>query len=180
MPRIRTIKPEFFSSPAVADLSMEARLVFIGLWCWADDTGTGTYNPRELVGFVFPNDNEITESEFVGCCAEISRTLPTVFYRVGRRCFYKILSWAEHQSKAANGAAGKRGSKYPQPDRGEPINPETLQVIGGSEHNSAKVPKNPEENRGVDSFRELSANFGIGTGEQGNRGTGEVPSRYGP
>ena len=69
MPRIRTIKPEFWSSPGVAKMSPLARLTFIGMWNWADDAGRGTYNPRELMGFIFPNDYEMTVAEFAQLCA---------------------------------------------------------------------------------------------------------------
>jgi hypothetical protein len=32
MARIRSIKPEFFTSISIADLSRDARLMFIGMW----------------------------------------------------------------------------------------------------------------------------------------------------
>ena len=73
MPRIRTIKPEFWSSPGVTAMSAPARLTFIGMWNWADDSGKGTYNPRELMGFIFPNDEEMTVADFRLLCAEIRR-----------------------------------------------------------------------------------------------------------
>lgn len=37
MPRIRTIKPEYWTSEQVLDLSIPARLAFIGLWNFCDD-----------------------------------------------------------------------------------------------------------------------------------------------
>jgi len=39
MPRIRTIKPEFFTDSKTGTLSALAAKVFIGLWCHADDYG---------------------------------------------------------------------------------------------------------------------------------------------
>ena len=32
MPRIRTIKPEFWTDEKIIELSLPARLLFIGLW----------------------------------------------------------------------------------------------------------------------------------------------------
>ena len=37
--RIRTIKPEFWPSEKLAKASREARLLFVGLWSMADDSG---------------------------------------------------------------------------------------------------------------------------------------------
>ena len=39
MARIRTIKPEFWTSEQVVDCSPTARLLFIGLWNFCDDGG---------------------------------------------------------------------------------------------------------------------------------------------
>ena len=40
MPRIRTIKPGFFSSEDLSTVSVEAHLFAAGLLCYADDDGT--------------------------------------------------------------------------------------------------------------------------------------------
>ena len=64
MPRIRTIKPEFWDSPGTARASLRARLFFIALWNWADDYGVGTANPKQLIGFAFPNDDDVTAADF--------------------------------------------------------------------------------------------------------------------
>lgn len=54
MPRIRTIKPDFFHDPDLADCSAYARLAFIGLWCYADRAGRLKDEPRRLKGVLFP------------------------------------------------------------------------------------------------------------------------------
>ena len=46
MARIRTIKPEFFTSESVCAVSPLARLLFVGLWCEADREGRMTWKPR--------------------------------------------------------------------------------------------------------------------------------------
>ena len=57
MPRIRTIKPEYWTSEQVVELSIEARLAFIGLWNFADDWGRHPASARSLKLRVFPGDN---------------------------------------------------------------------------------------------------------------------------
>ena len=39
MPRIRTLKPSFWSSPEAAAMTRDARLLTIGLMSFADDDG---------------------------------------------------------------------------------------------------------------------------------------------
>ena len=111
MARIRSIKPEFWRSPSTAKASPRARLLYIAMWNWADDYGVGEWTPRELLGFAFPNDLEITSAEFQCLCTEVATCFNTVFYRVGGRRFYCIPAWDVHQ-KNERRAQGK----YPGPD----------------------------------------------------------------
>lgn len=163
MPRIRTIKPEFWSSPGVARMSPLARLTFIGMWNWADDAGRGTYNPRELMGFIFPLDEEMTVADFRALCAEIRAHVAVDFFEVAGRHYFEISSWKKHQSKHAKFDS----SKYPAPGDGHYIDPVNMQVIGEVPEmcrNSATSSRNS-----ATSARKKN----LGTGEQGNRGTGE-------
>ena len=159
MPRIRTIKPEFWSSPGVAKMSPLARLTFIGMWNWADDAGRGTYNPRELMGFIFPNDEDMTVAEFRRLCAETRRYVAVVFFEVAGRHYYYIPSWKKHQSRHAK----FNGSKFPSPDDGMEIDPENMQVIDGFEESPRDSAESPRIS--ATSNRDSA----IGTGEQGNR-----------
>ena len=57
MPRYRRIKPEYWSDDKVIELTHSARLFFIGLWNFADDTGVHKNNPRQLKAEIFPADD---------------------------------------------------------------------------------------------------------------------------
>ena len=57
MARIRTIKPEFFTSEDIVSLSPLARLLYIGLWCEADREGRLAWNPRTLKRRYLPADD---------------------------------------------------------------------------------------------------------------------------
>lgn len=48
MARIRTIKPEFFTSEDIVSLSPLARILYIALWCEADREGRLAWKPRTL------------------------------------------------------------------------------------------------------------------------------------
>jgi len=56
MARIRSIKPQFWTSEQIADCSPNARLLFIGLWNFCDDYGVHPASPARLKMEVFPND----------------------------------------------------------------------------------------------------------------------------
>lgn len=146
MARIRQIKPEFWSSPSTASASAVARLLFIAMWNWADDSGHGTANLKELEGFAFPHDDVVELSggkcrNFRHCVAEVSGCFGVVFYNVRGRLYYEIPSWANHQrnERLAKG-------KFPLPDEGEIVD-----MTRNSEPNvgdSRKVSEVPTHNHG--------------------------------
>lgn len=57
MARIRTIKPEFFTSEDIVALSAYARLLYIALWCEADRAGRMKWKPRTFKMRYLPADN---------------------------------------------------------------------------------------------------------------------------
>lgn len=67
MARIRTIKPEFFTSEDVVSLSAFARLLYVALWCEADREGRMRWKPATFKIRYFPADAVDIE----GLCAEI-------------------------------------------------------------------------------------------------------------
>ena len=145
MPRIRTIKPEFWDSPGTARASLRARLFFIALWNWADDYGVGTANAKQLIGFAFPNDDDVSVADFPCLRTEVATCYDVAFYEVDGRHYFAIPSWEKHQ-KNERRAQGK----HPGPDKAE-------RFISDTHGTSAQT----------------HGSSGPGTGEQGNRGTGE-------
>lgn len=57
MARIRTIKPMFWVNEDIVALPFEYRLLFIGLWNFADDEGFMKYKPAQIKLQVFPGDD---------------------------------------------------------------------------------------------------------------------------
>ena len=63
MPRIRSVKPEFFRDAELArDHTRDERLFYQGLWIEADDAGRFIANARALLGAVFPYENDVDEA----------------------------------------------------------------------------------------------------------------------
>ncbi|WP_280188767.1 hypothetical protein [Nocardia gipuzkoensis] len=168
MARIRSIKPEFWDSPGVETLHPYWRLLYIAMWNWADDMGRGKAEARELMGFAFPRDEDMTLGEFRRGLGEVRRVFGVRFYKVGGRSFYAIPSWEKHQK-----IDKRSGARWPGPEEGEDYDPvanrptsaETVQVEADSE-NLAEPSGEPAED--TPSPRRKP---GAGTGEQGNRGT---------
>jgi hypothetical protein len=67
MARIRTIKPEFFTSEDIVCLTPMARLLYIALWCEADREGRLAWKPRTFKMRYFPAD----AVDIDALCAEI-------------------------------------------------------------------------------------------------------------
>ena len=69
MARIRTIKPEFFTSSDILELTPLARLFYIALWCESDREGLLNWSPKTLKFRYLPGDDieveEIAE-ELIG------------------------------------------------------------------------------------------------------------------
>lgn len=57
MARIRTIKPEFFTSEDIVELSPLARLLYIALWCEADREGRLEWKPKTFKIRYLPTDD---------------------------------------------------------------------------------------------------------------------------
>jgi hypothetical protein len=56
MARIRTIKPEFFTSDDICALTPLARLLYIGLWCEADREGRLVWTHGVMKRRYLPDD----------------------------------------------------------------------------------------------------------------------------
>jgi len=67
MARIRTIKPEFFTSEDIVALSPTARLLYIALWCEADKEGRMLWKPRTFKMRYLPAD----ECDIESLCEEL-------------------------------------------------------------------------------------------------------------
>lgn len=79
MARIRTIKPEFFSSEDIISLSPIARLLYIALWCEADREGRFTWKPNTFKFRYLAGDN----CEILEICAELIKIGVVVLYGDG-------------------------------------------------------------------------------------------------
>lgn len=95
MARIRTIKPEFPQSESMGRVSREARLFFILLWTFVDDSGRGRGHSRVLASHLFPFDED-SPSLIDGWVEELEREDCVVRYEVGGTTYIQVTHWS-HQ-----------------------------------------------------------------------------------
>lgn len=121
MARMRTIKPEFFTSEQIVDCSVSARLLFIGLWCFCDDGGVHPASERRLKMEVFPADNV----DVAPLIKELIGKRLVVEYEADGQRYWQVTGW-KHQ-------------KIDRPTyRWPPFNPDEHQPLGGKDSSNAR------------------------------------------
>ncbi|MFE7510130.1 hypothetical protein ACFU8I_02715 [Streptomyces sp. NPDC057540] len=168
MARIRSIKPEFFTSLTIADLEeLSARLTFIGLWTYVDDNGVGLADPRLIRAAIWPLEEapdilQRTREDLQSLHAARLVTL----YEASGKALIAISSWYEHQK-----VSHPRKPRYPRPEEvqsqpGTPPHQDSCEPPEGSGELPEDLQSPPET---------LRPEQGAGSREQGagNRGDAE-------
>jgi len=144
--RIRSIKPEYWRSEDISQLTVEDRLLFIGMWSYVDDNGVGIDRLATVAADLFAGDIERDASETF---ARVSRGLQNLSgagliarYEVDGKRFLHVTNWASHQRIDKPNKA-----RYPLPTSNNAVFPEVS--------------------------RECRETHAPGAGEQRNRGTEE-------
>jgi hypothetical protein len=111
MARIRSIKPEFFTSLTIAEQPLSARLTFIGLWTYVDDNGVGMADPRLIRAAIWPLEEapDILQRTREDLQSLQEVRLITLYEASGRPLVY-VNSWNEHQK-----VSHPRKSRFPTP-----------------------------------------------------------------
>lgn len=95
MARIRSIKPEFWTSAQVLECSPNARLLFIGLWTFCDDAGRHVDKPKQVKAEVYPAD-DLTIVDIEAMLDELDRVGLIQRYTVDGERYFCITGW-HHQ-----------------------------------------------------------------------------------
>ena len=107
MARIRTIKPEFWTSEQIVECSPIARLLFIGMWNFCDDGGNHPASHKTLKMQIFPGD-DISISLIESIVCELLRAGLISEYTANGRQYWNVTGW-KHQK------IERPSYKYPQP-----------------------------------------------------------------
>lgn len=96
--RIRTVKPEFWSSEDVWALSSDSvRLLFVGLWNYVDDQGYGPANPLLVAAALYPLSAEHDAVLVAGGLDELERVGMVCRFEAGGKLLLHLPSWGAHQ-----------------------------------------------------------------------------------
>ena len=104
--KIRTIKPEFWKSPSVQELTYMGRLLLIGLFNYVDDNGMGLDSPSLIAAEIFPkemDENPEETKEAVDAALWDLHRLGIALRVTGQqrgsaRALVGFPNWAKHQS----------------------------------------------------------------------------------
>jgi hypothetical protein len=113
MPRIRTVKPDFWKSESIAALPFRTRLTFIGLWTYVDDNGVGLDNFKLISAELFGLEDDPREAR-ANVREDLARLHSAgriVRYTVGGKRYLAIVNWGEHQRIDKPGKP-----RYPSPE----------------------------------------------------------------
>jgi hypothetical protein len=97
MARIRTIKPEIFSSEDFTALGLATRLTFIGLWTYVDDYGRGKADPRLIKAAIWPLDDDVPASVVAKSLDEMELHGMVCRYRAEGRDYLHVVNFGRHQ-----------------------------------------------------------------------------------
>jgi hypothetical protein len=103
--RIRTIKPDFWTNEKVLSINPLTRLLFIGMWNFADDYGRLDFSPISIKAKVFPNDAiDVRDMLNELCSADL-----LMIYSANGKEYIEITGW-DHQR-----IDKRQASKIPAP-----------------------------------------------------------------
>jgi hypothetical protein len=97
MARIRSIKPDFFASEDVSQLTFRARLTWVGLWTHADDHGRCKDVTALLKAAIWPLD-DVTLDDIEDDLDELAGQHRIVRYEHAGRRYIAIVNWHVHQA----------------------------------------------------------------------------------
>lgn len=107
MSRIRTVKPEFWTSEQVVKCPLGARLLFIGLWNFCDDAGIHPLSAYRIKMEIFPGDN-FTIGEIEGWIKELLDVGLLQRYTVDGVAYLQVTGWHHQRIE-------KPTFRYPRP-----------------------------------------------------------------
>jgi len=138
--RARNIKPGFFKNEYLAEISHSARLLWIGLWCFADRKGRLEFRPKKIRAELFPYE----KIEIQPLIDELARS-PERFitlYEIGNIQYLQINNFEKHQ----NPHCREKASTIPAPDKAMPCTGKGDVEPGGFRipDSGFRIPEEPE------------------------------------
>lgn len=158
MPRIRTIKPQFWFDEELATVSRDTRLLYIGLWNLCDDYGVFEWRPVKIKAQLFPYDSDINTTDISKWLNDLKELGNVQFFENhNSKAYGYIPTFQEHQL-----------IKKPSQWRYPPPPPVQSQPIITGDNTQSKKSKGSKEKYGefqnilltLEEYQKLIAQFG--------------------
>jgi hypothetical protein len=116
MARIRSIKPEAFTSETLSSLDYFTRWTFAGLWTYFDDHGYGRADARLIRAALFPLDDDATVSKVQKAVTALEEAECLCRFEVDGRTYLHAPNWSNHQK--VNRPSASKIPPCPEHDNG--------------------------------------------------------------
>lgn len=133
MARNRTIPPEFWTCEAVIDCKPMTRLLFLGLWNFADDHGVQPLRPRTIRLQVLPGD-ALDNEDVRAMIEELAARKLVRIYQVDGVEYLAVVDWEQYQRVGKN--ARRRYPPFPVPVENQDNSP----AVSGMEEGPSASP----------------------------------------
>jgi hypothetical protein len=128
VPRIRSLKPEFWSDSDLADLPRDARLLYMGLWNLSDEHGRLRGDARYVKGQLFPYDDDLDPAAIDKLLDILDEAGKALQYDADGKPFIYLPTLGRHQRLEPTKVASKlpappdlvSESSQPEPHADEP------------------------------------------------------------
>jgi hypothetical protein len=97
MPRIRTIKPEHWGDHELPNISLQAHLLWIGMWNFSDDKGVIENDPVKIKSDVFPRRTDIRQKQILLWLDQLVKARFIVPLQYANKSYYIHRTFDIHQ-----------------------------------------------------------------------------------
>lgn len=146
MARIRTVKPDLWKSEQIGDISVESRLLFIGLITQADDYGRLKGSAKLVRSLIFPYDDYTVQnvSEWL---SELRENGLIHWFEVDGKKFIELPTWSDHQR-----VSHPTDSVLPSHSEADSsVSPESLRNLPEEAYREGKGKEGSKEGKGKES-----------------------------
>lgn len=96
MARKRMIDPNFWRDEKLAQCTYMERLLFQGLWTFAEDNGVGRASPMLIKADIFPYDT-LRASDIESSLAKLASLGLILLYEIDEQKYYLVINFLKHQ-----------------------------------------------------------------------------------
>ena len=141
MARDRIIPSDFWTWEAVIDCAAMTRLLFLGLWNFADDFGVQPLRPRTIRMQVFPGD-AIDDDAVRAMIDELAARKLVRVYEVEGLEYLEIVGWSQFQRVGKR--AKRRYPGFPTPAEGGQVDAMQNDAANARDHSKPSQSASPD------------------------------------